>query len=634
MTPFGKTDPVEDIDMHVIAVPQGTGIARSDKKKASHQIRVDDVAYEVEVTNAKTKEKSKKTILSASLTIAPDSVTAIMGSTGAGKTTLLNLLANRIKPTSGSILVNGNDYKSIPMKRRLGYVMQHDKLLDTATVRESLAFAAKLQLPHLTAEEQAERVDMIIQELGLRGVENSIVGGGMGAGMRGISGGERKRVAIGLVLIPDPDILLLDEPSTGLDSFTAEAVVDTLKDLAAAGRTVICTIHQPSSDTFKKFDNLVLLSAGRVIYNGESSKSMEYMAKHGYVCDQYTNPPDYYMQVLRTGGTTLKLRDVKDEGKHASEHLAEAWDQENHAEWGEHGEVQKSLDENAKSYKGYAAGVVTQITALSQRSMRNIVRNPMLSKARVMQSVVLGLFIGAIFWDPGDDKDGITAKKGALFFVTVNQAMLPLMGTLHTFPTELGLVLREQQSSLYSMPAYFGSKSVIELPFLLFFPFLFVCIFYFMIGLDDTASAFFGCAFIIILTSLVAQSYGLLISSASPSVDVAMLIGPLVFLPFMLVTGFLRTDIPDWLEWLHKAAFVKWSYDALVVNEFEGRTLDCNPATEACFVTGDAVIEDMNLGDADYWISVIVLVANYVVLRAIALGVLMWKSKRSGGVQE
>ncbi|KAJ9466912.1 Protein white [Diplonema papillatum] len=631
MHPFAGSDSGVEAQEHA---RKGMGIARSDKKRASHQIRVDDVVYEVDVTNPKTKEQAKKTLLNVSLTVSPDSVTAIMGSTGAGKTTLLNLLANRVNPTSGSILVNGNDYKSIPMKRRLGYVMQHDKLLDTATVRETLEFAAKLQLPHETAEEQGARVDTIIQELGLKGVENSVVGGSMGAGMRGISGGERKRVAIGLVLVPDPDILLLDEPTTGLDSFTAEAVFDTLKDLAAAGRTVICTIHQPSSDTFKKFDNLLLLSAGRVIYNGTASKSMEYMAKHGYACSQYTNPPDYYMQVLRTGGTTLKLRDVTEEGKHASEHLADAWNRENRAEWGEHGAVRKSLDENASSYKGYAAGVATQIMALSQRSTRNIARNPMLSKARVVQSVILGLAIGAIFWNPGDDKDGVTAKAGALFFVVVNQSMLPLMGTLHTFPTEVGLVLREQQSSLYSMPAYFGSKSVIELPFLVFFPFLFVCIFYFMAGLDENASAFFGCALIVFLTSLVAQSYGLLVSSASPSVDVAQLVGPLVFLPFILIGGFLRSDIPDWLEWLHRLAFVTWSYEALVVNEFEGRILDCNASSPTCYGSGDAVLDVLNVGDADYQLCVIVLGANYFALRILTLIVLMWKAKMSGGVQE
>ncbi|KAJ9466211.1 Protein white [Diplonema papillatum] len=624
MLPFGG-----ECDVEMQQDASVTGIALADKVRAVHQIRVADVVYQVDITNVETSEVTKKTILSASLTVPCHSVTAIMGSTGAGKTTLLNLLANRMKPTSGSILVNGNDYNSIPMKRRLGYVMQHDKLLDTATVFETLSFAATLQLPHLTAEERAERVRKVTQELGLRDVQNSMVGGSMGAGMRGISGGERKRVGIGLVLIPDPDILLLDEPTTGLDSFTAEAVVETLKDLAAAGRTIICTIHQPSSDTFKKFDNLLLLSAGRVVYNGKASKSMEYMAKHGYVCDQYTNPPDYYMQVLRTGGTTLKLRDVTDEGKHASEHLADAWDQENHAEWGEPKPVQKSLDENAKNYAGYAAGVGTQIVALSQRSWRNIVRNPMLTRARIVQSVVLGLAIGAVFWQPGDDRDGIVALKGGLFFAMANQAMLPLLGTLHTFPVEMGLVLREQQSSLYSMPAYLGSKSVIELPLLIFYPFLFTCIFYFMVGLDDTASAFFGCAFIIILSSLVAQSYGLLLSAASPTVDVAQLLGPLVFMPFLLVAGFLTTDIPDWLEWLHKTAFMKWTFDALIVNEFEGRKLDCSTSEVGCYGTGDAVIEDMNLGDADYWVSVVVLIANYVALRFLTLGVLIWKAKKS-----
>eukprot|EP01060_Flectonema_neradi_P039918 TRINITY_DN8957_c0_g1_i2.p1 TRINITY_DN8957_c0_g1~~TRINITY_DN8957_c0_g1_i2.p1 ORF type:complete len:453 (+),score=87.92 TRINITY_DN8957_c0_g1_i2:2244-3602(+) len=433
MSPKGSNGPdFCEVDIEAGGISQkGSLIALRNKMRHPQRISVKGATYTVKVVNETDKKKpktfKKKILKKVDVNIEPHTLCSIMGSTGAGKTTLLNLLAGRIEANSGSVKVNGKSYKDISIQKRLGYVMQDDKLLPTQTVREALSFCAKLTLPESTTEDAREkRVTSIIKELGLQEVENSLIGSTI-PGERGISGGERKRVSIGLVLIPDPDILLLDEPTTGLDSFTAESVIDTLSDLAACGRTVICTIHQPSSQVFSKFSQLVLMTQGSVIYSGRPDSSVEYFSSIGYECPHYTNPPDFYMKLMKTGstGNEMSLRDMS---------LCHEMCDKLVKEWSEVSDSKKlsyspatvemeTLTPKGKNTKSderegglYQTSFLTQFVALSQRSLKNVVRNPMLSKARTVQSVILGLLIGAIFYNQGYSPRGVKGIQGALFF--------------------------------------------------------------------------------------------------------------------------------------------------------------------------------------------------------------------------
>ena len=157
---------------------------------------------------------------------------------------------------SGKITINGKDRAKMPGSEILScYVQQDDILFQTMTVRECLIFAAKLKLQG-TDEEKLERVDEVIKDLRLSKCQNTKIGGSM---VKGVSGGERKRTAIGVELITDPQLIFLDEPTTGLDSFTAASVMETLRALAASGRTVISSIHQPNSEIYDNFDKLMLI---------------------------------------------------------------------------------------------------------------------------------------------------------------------------------------------------------------------------------------------------------------------------------------------------------------------------------------------------------------------------------------
>lgn len=197
---------------------------------------------------------------------------------------------------TGRILVNGTDKNELlNFSAYSAYVQQDDILFQTMTVRECLEFAAKLKLPGSDDEKMA-RVEQIINELKLVKCQNTKIGGPL---VKGVSGGERKRTSIGVELITDPSLIFLDEPTTGLDSFTATSVMETLGDLARKQqRTVISTIHQPNSDIFEMFDRLLLIARGKIIFFNEARLAVDYFKSIGYECPDLTNPADYFMTIM------------------------------------------------------------------------------------------------------------------------------------------------------------------------------------------------------------------------------------------------------------------------------------------------------------------------------------------------
>jgi len=220
----------------------------------------------------------------------------MLGPSGSGKTTLLTALAGRLPgKVSGTITYNGKAFSS-SMKRKTGFVTQDDVLYPHLTVLETLTYAALLRLPkELSKQDKIEQTEMLIRELGLARCRNGVVGGTL---LRGISGGERKRVSIGQEMLVNPSLLLLDEPTSGLDSTTAQRIVVTLRALSRGGRTVITTIHQPSSRLYRMFDKVVVLSDGCPIYSGKADQVMDYFGSIGYVpAFNFVNPADFLLDL-------------------------------------------------------------------------------------------------------------------------------------------------------------------------------------------------------------------------------------------------------------------------------------------------------------------------------------------------
>uniref|UniRef100_A0A8R7UBC0 ABC transporter domain-containing protein n=1 Tax=Triticum urartu TaxID=4572 RepID=A0A8R7UBC0_TRIUA len=230
---------------------------------------------------------------------SPGEVLAMMGPSGSGKTTLLSMLGGRATAADGCISYNDEPFGK-SLKRRIGFVTQDDVLFTHLTVKETLTYAALLRLPRtMTREQKKERAMDIIYELGLERCQDTMIGGSF---VRGVSGGERKRVCIGNEIIINPSLLFLDEPTSGLDSTTALRIVQLLHDIAETGKTVITTIHQPSSRLFHKFDKLILLGRGSLLYFGKTAEAMPYFSSIGCNPLIAMNPAEFLLD-LANGNT-------------------------------------------------------------------------------------------------------------------------------------------------------------------------------------------------------------------------------------------------------------------------------------------------------------------------------------------
>uniref|UniRef100_A0A671YFZ1 ATP-binding cassette sub-family G member 8 n=1 Tax=Sparus aurata TaxID=8175 RepID=A0A671YFZ1_SPAAU len=229
-----------------------------------------------------------------SLRVHSGQMLAIIGSSGCGKTSLLDIITCRDEggKMTGQVLINGKPNTPQLVKKSIAHVRQDDRLLPHLTVRETLSFVAKLRLPtHFTQAQRDQRVDDVIAELRLRQCAHTRVGNDF---VRGVSGGERRRVSIAVQLLWNPGILILDEPTSGLDSFTAHNLVITLSRLARGNRLVLLSVHQPRSDIFQLFDLVVLLSSGSPVYCGAACDMVPYFTALGYPCPRYCNPSDFY----------------------------------------------------------------------------------------------------------------------------------------------------------------------------------------------------------------------------------------------------------------------------------------------------------------------------------------------------
>jgi ABC-type multidrug transport system ATPase subunit len=231
---------------------------------------------------------------------------AVMGPSGAGKTTFMNVLAGRAfyGRTEGAVEINGRRGKILDYRNQVGFVPQDDIVHDDLTVLENLQYSSKLRLPSsLTNKTRNAIVKDVVKLLQVDHIKDSIVGS---VEKRGISGGQRKRVNIGLELCADPIVLFLDEPTSGLDSTSSEVVLGALKDLTDLGLTVVTVIHQPRFSIFTRFDHVLLLGkGGRTVYSGPSKFALPYFQNLGFACPSSENPADFLMDTI-SGQITRK----------------------------------------------------------------------------------------------------------------------------------------------------------------------------------------------------------------------------------------------------------------------------------------------------------------------------------------
>lgn len=533
-------------------------------------------------------------------TAKPGCLTCILGPSGSGKSTLLNVLAGRQSGSrskrqgvqiEGRVWAGGRRVDPRDFKSRIAYVMQKDEMCATATPREALQFSAALRLP-AGSSSPAAFITELLECLGLQGCAGTCIGNAV---INGISGGQRKRVAIGIELVTRPDVICLDEPTSGLDAFSAYKVVRVLKDLAKAGCTVLCTLHQPSSEVFAMVDHVLCLWNGACFYEGGRVRMAEHLSNIGYPCPAGFNPADFVIFLLQTEppdrlynaaapsfsshSPDPKLRSSRPSELSTSRFLDRF--------------RRKSSDPFLQPSAQKSFG--TQFTQLVRRELRAVFRDRTTLGVRFCLSVMLAFLFGLVFRGVGqtivedrrqppsrfdllwsglteDEVRALRKQKLEWHFNALVQVALVAMfsacqPTILAFPLERAVFLREYGSGAYGILPYYASKVAVELPMVFVQSLLTLSLCYFLMELNGN---FVHLLLTMVLLSVCSVSVALAIGCMVRAPRETGAVGPLVFVPQMLFSGvFIPVrHIPASLRWMQYFCFLQYALKILGAVEF------------------------------------------------------------------
>nr|GMD61757.1 ABC transporter G family member 15-like [Ipomoea batatas] len=365
----------------------------------------------------------------------PARILAIMGPSGSGKSTLLDSLAGRLSTNlvmTGNVILNGRKTKL--NNGAVAYVTQEDLLMGTLTVRETITYSAHLRLPsNLRRSEVDEIIENVIMEMGLQECGDQLIGNWH---LRGISGGEKKRLSIALEILTQPRMMFLDEPTSGLDSAAAFFVLQVLKNAACGGgRTIVCSIHQPSSEVFALFDDVCLLSCGETIYFGEAKSAVEFFADSGFPCPSRRSPSDHFLRCINSDfdnvtETLIGSQRIKDpkwsSGStiyfHTAEIRARILQKFRYSKYASRTKatVEEISSMNGVGIEGLGGSQARwwkQLETLIRRSFTNMSRDFGYYWLRIIVYIIVSTCVGTVFYNVGTNHDAVLARGACGGFI-------------------------------------------------------------------------------------------------------------------------------------------------------------------------------------------------------------------------
>lgn len=508
----------------------------------------------------------------------------IMGPSGSGKTSLLNVLAGRVpmgSVISGSIKLNGAD-RPEKFRAMSTYVLQQEILFPSLTVRETMEIAAFLRLPRKYSRERKREICKgVMTELGLADVADTLVGD---ARIRGISGGEKKRTNIGVEMISDPVVCFLDEPTSGIDSYQALNVMETLSLLAKNGRVVLSTIHQPRSSIFQMFDQLLLLAKGRVVYFGAAQEAVDYFSMMNFICPEHYNPADFFMDLVSTDNRSAEFLSrsqtrvqllLQYYSVHSTE---ESFNCSNNTI--ADGDGHLAGDSNSSKLDTYSlrtgATWLEQLVILLLRSFKKNNRDLGTFYIGVAQLLTFAILLGLLYMDMGNDFQSIQDRTGVLFFITINVGFGGIFTIINTFPAERLVVNRERASKSYNIGAYYLGKLVGELHVRLLPTLLYTLVLYYFVGLYPEASRYFTFIGVALLLALTCQAFASVVSVLVSTQAAAFALAPAVSVILILFGGFYinQDTVPVGARWVKYISAFYYGFYALMINEMEGQEFE------------------------------------------------------------
>lgn len=523
----------------------------------------------------------------------PGTITALMGPSGAGKTTLADVIVGRktIGDVSGEITLNGHIKVQETFRRVTGYVEQTDIHSPLTTVQEAVRFSAALRLSReISRKRKWEFSDYIIGMVGLEGVCLDMVGRPFG---KGLSQEQRKRLTIAVELVANPSIIFLDEPTSGLDSNGARMVMQAVQNVAQSGRTIVCTIHQPSREIFNMFQSLLLLQrGGHTVFFGEMGEQCADLVKYmeaipgvlPFAAD--INPANWILEITSTNQDPEKFVE------HYQSSALRATNEKKIAEYS----VPRPGSEPIHFASKYATPLHVQFLHCFTKHLKTYWRSPAFNGMRYVMSAAMALLFGSIYWDQGSDIQTNTDVQnilGALYSSSMFLGNFNLFAIQSVIAVERSVFYRERATGMYAALPFSLSLQIVEIPYVAVQSTLYVSIMYFMIGFVPEIGKFFFFLLVTFLNSWLLTTLGIFLACITPTEEIAYTVSNVFVQLWAQFSGFAqrRPEIPTGWIWMYWLTPLSYALYALTMGEYG------NVSTPIILVTGETTTVAQYLED-------------------------------------
>ncbi|GAB9474811.1 Atp-binding protein, partial [Globisporangium polare] len=629
-TALGRTLPQMELRFSNLSVSADIVVTEEDDSKSELPTLYNTV--KASFVSRKKNTVRKEILKNVSGVFKPGTITLILGQPSSGKSSLMKMLSGRFPMTKnltieGTMTYNGQTQEKIKktLPQFVAYTTQRDNHYPVLTVKETLEFAHTFSggeltrrgeelLSQGTPEENAEAIEaaralfehypeVIIEQLGLQDCQNTVVGDAM---LRGVSGGERKRVTTGEMEFGMKYVTLMDEISTGLDSAATFDIISTQRSVAKKLRkTVVIALLQPAPEVFALFDDIMIMNDGEVMYHGPREQVVGYFESLGFVCPPERDVADFLLDLGTKQQHKYEVASPQNRRKHPRlpSEFAEIFRQSsihhqmlNELEAPHNPELLENVDAHMDHMPEFHQSFWQNTGTLFHRQMLVQLRNKPFIIGRLMMILIMGLLNASTFYqfDPRSVQVAMGIIFTAVMFLSMGQA-----SQVATYIVSRDIFYKQRAANFFRTSSYVFANSVTQIPLAVVETILFGTLIYWMCGFVSEATEFLIFLLVLLMTNLAFAAWFFFLTALAPNTNIANPVAHVSILFFVIFAGFIvtKSQIPDYFIWVYWISPVSWSFRALAVNNYRSSPLD------VCEYQGVDYCKDFGKKMGEYYLS-------------------------------
>lgn len=590
-------------------------MSKSEKNVRSVDITFSNLKYTVDAAKLGTKKDVLKSISGA---FKSGELTAIMGPSGAGKSSLMNILTGFVKSGVNGSISFGSTSKS---RKMCCYILQDDHFFPWLTIEEAMMLAATLKISNnsMNLKEKHMLIEHLLDMLKLTNAKQTKCSR--------LSGGQKKRLSIALELIDNPPVLFLDEPTTGLDSSSSFDTITLLDELASEGRTIVCTIHQPSSTVFNIFKHIYVLHNGKCAYQGSPQNTVQYLRTLGLTCPEYHNPADYLLEVVsgEYGDLSNELYEAAKEQKWRIDAIEDV-EYMNSVQLIKMNEASESKQKRWPSIEStkhvYPPPEWVKLWLLIGRCHVQFFRDWTVTYLKLAMHIMCAILIGLLYGDSGSNATKAISNVGLFIFGIAYLWYTTMMPGILRFPLEIETIKKETFNNWYKLKTYYLATLITSTPVHIIFSSTFSTILYFMTDQPFEVERFVKFVLTLITVTIVADGFGVLLGTVLDPVN-GTFIGAVLTCFMIIYSGFLIlfTHMSAIMRAVSYTSAHRYALESMLLSVYDNGRGDMRCPTNVVychFKSADIILKNLGMTDSNYGFNVTMLFLQLITFKCLA----------------